>query len=415
MYYIGQGISLIGTWMQRVALGWLVFRLTNSPFLLGIVSFSGELPIFLTTTFAGVLIDRWNKRRLLIITQVLAMIQALILSVLFFTKTISIWHIIALSIFMGLINAFDMPCRQSLIIDLLEKKEDIGNAIALNSSMFNLARLIGPTIAGILIATTGEGICFLLNAVSYLSAILALMAMKIKQKVIRPISKSIFEELRQGFSYAYNLMPIRYILFLIIVISLTGLSYIVLMPVVARVMLKGGPQTMGFLMTGSGIGALTGAFYLASRKNQTGLINIIPIATLIFGFGLITLSASRTLYLSILIMFFVGFGMMSFNATSNTVLQTIVDDDKRGRVMSLYTMSFIGTTPFGSLLAGTLANKIGASLTILIGGIISVIIAGLFIHQLPKLRKETNLISPKLGITTEISEEIQTASQIDPH
>ncbi|MEO0076766.1 MAG: MFS transporter, partial [candidate division WOR-3 bacterium] len=394
---------------------WLVFRLTNSPFLLGIVSFSGELPIFLTTTFAGVLIDRWNKRRLLIITQVLAMIQALILSVLFFTKTISIWHIIALSIFMGLINAFDMPCRQSLIIDLLEKKEDIGNAIALNSSMFNLARLIGPTIAGILIATTGEGICFLLNAVSYLSAILALLAMKIKQKVIKPISKSIFEELRQGFSYAYNLMPIRYILLLIIVISLTGLSYIVLMPVVARVMLKGGPQTMGFLMTGSGIGALTGAFYLASRKNQTGLINIIPIATLIFGFGLITLSVSRTLYLSILIMFFVGFGMMSFNATSNTVLQTIVDDDKRGRVMSLYTMSFIGTTPFGSLLAGTLANKIGASLTILIGGIISVIIAGLFIHQLPKLRKETNLISPKLGITTEISEEIQTASQIDPH
>ncbi|MCX8014947.1 MAG: MFS transporter, partial [candidate division WOR-3 bacterium] len=175
MYYIGHGISLIGTWMQRVALGWLVFRLTNSPFLLGIVSFSGELPIFLTTTFAGVLIDRWNKQKTLIITQILAMLQALILSVLFFTKTISIWHIIALSIFMGLINAFDMPCRQSLIIDLLEKKEDIGNAIALNSSMFNLARLIGPTIAGILIATTGEGVCFLLNAISYLSAIVALV------------------------------------------------------------------------------------------------------------------------------------------------------------------------------------------------------------------------------------------------
>lgn len=400
--------------MQRVALGWLVFRLTNSPFLLGIVSFSGELPIFLTTTFAGVLIDRWNKRRLLIITQVLAMIQALILSVLFFTNTILIWHIIVLSIFMGLINAFDMPCRQSLIIDLLEKREDIGNAIALNSSMFNLARLIGPTIAGILIATTGEGICFLLNAVSYLSAILALMAMKIKQKVISTKNKNIFEELKQGFIYAYNLMPIRYILLLIIVISLTGLSYIVLMPVVARVMLKGGPQTMGFLMTGSGIGALTGAFYLASRRNQTGLINMIPIATLIFGLGLITLSISRTIYLSIIIMFFVGFGMMSFNATSNTVLQTIVDDDKRGRVMSLYTMSFIGTAPFGSLLAGTLANKIGASFTILIGGIISVIIAGLFIQQLPKLKKTTDIISKKLGITPEISERIQTVSQYNP-
>ncbi|MBS4015528.1 MAG: MFS transporter [Candidatus Latescibacteria bacterium] len=411
-YYIGQGVSLIGTWMQRVAMSWLVYRLTHSPFLLGVVGFSSEIPIFLAGPVAGVLIDRWNRRKVLIITQILAMIQAFVLTALVFTHQIQVWHIIALSAFMGLINAFDMPGRQSFIVEIVEKKDDLGNAIALNSSMFNLARLIGPSVAGILIATAGEAVCFLVNGISYLSAIYALYAIRLKPKQIKPIVKNVLRELKQGFSYAYNFLPIRAILILLIVISFFAFPYIVLMPVIAKDILKGGANTMGFLMGGAGIGALIGALILAARKSVRGLGKIIPIAGLIFGVGLIALSFSRVFALSVLILIFTGGSMMMLMAVCNTVLQTIVDDDKRGRVMSIYTMAFMGAMPFGSLLAGAVADKIGATYTITIGGIICIITALVFARYMPKIRKVVHPIYVKMGIIPEIATGIQAATNL---
>lgn len=412
LYFAGQGISLIGTWMQSIALSWLVYRLTNSAFLLGVVRFSGEIPIFIFTPFAGVIIDRWERRKILIITQILALIQALVLSILVLTHSITIWQIILLSVIMGIINSFDMPGRQSFIIEMVDKKEDLGNAIALNSSMFNLARLIGPSLAGIIIAIAGEGICFLVNSISYLAAIAALIAMRINRKEIISQGKNIFSELQQGAKYAFGFPPIRYILTLIIIISLLGTPYVVLLPIFAKVILKGGPHTLGFLMAGAGIGALIGALYLASQKTVVGLGKIIPIATTIFGVGLLVVSRSSIFQLSLVMMLFIGFGMMVQMASSNTFLQTIVDDDKRGRVMSFYTLAFMGTMPLGSLLAGALASKIGAQNTVLIGGIATIITAIIFAQKLPYLRTIIRPIYQKMGILPEVTSAIQTATNI---
>ncbi len=412
-YYIGQGISLIGTWMQRVAMSWLVYRLTNSPFILGAVGFSSEIPIFLISPFAGVLLDRWNRRTVLIITQILAMLQAFILTALVFAHYIKVWHIISLSVFMGIINAFDMPGRQSFIVEIVEKKDDLGNAIALNSSMFNLARLIGPSLAGMLIASVGEGVCFLLNGISYLSAIYALYLIKVKAKTKEPIAQNVLNELKQGLSYVYNFLPIRSILLLLIIISFFAFPYLILMPVIAREILKGAANTLGFLMAGAGIGALIGALILAARKTVRGLGRLIPIACSIFGLGLIALSFSRIFILSFFILIITGCGMMIFMASCNTVVQTIVEDNKRGRVMSLYTMAFMGTMPFGSLLAGSIANKIGASYTITISGIISIIAALIFIRQMPKIRAIIHPIYKKLGIIPDITSSVECATSLN--
>ncbi len=412
LYFAGQSISLIGSWMQSIALSWLVYRLTNSAFLLGLVRFSGEIPIFIFTPFAGVMIDRWERKKILIITQICALLQALVLSILVLTHAITIWQIIILSIIMGIINSFDMPGRQSFVIEIVDNKADIGNAIALNSSMFNLARLIGPSVAGILIATVGEGICFLVNSISYLAAIGTLIAMHTNRTEIARHSKNIFYELQQGARYVFGFMPIRYILTLIIVVSLFGTSYTVLMPIFAKVILKGGPATLGFLMAGAGIGALIGALYLASKKTVVGLGKIIPIASIILGIGLLVISRSRIFQLSMAMMLFVGFGIMVQMASSNTFLQTIVDDDKRGRVMSFYTLAFMGTMPLGSLAAGFLASKIGAQNTILIGGVVTIIAAIIFAQKLPYLRTIIRPIYQKMGILPEVTTAIQTATNL---
>lgn len=381
--------------------------------MLGIVGFASELPIFLTSSFAGVLLDRWNLRRVLIITQILSMIQAFVLTALTLTHQIQVWHIISLSVFMGLVNAFDMPGRQSFIVEIIEKKEDLGNAIALNSSMFNLARLIGPSLAGILIAIAGEGVCFLLNGISYLSAIYALYAIRIKAKDYKPVVKNVLNELKQGFSYAYKIIPIRAILILLIVISFFAFPYLVLMPVIAKVVLKGGANTMGFLMGGAGVGALTGALLLASRKTVRGLSKLIPIACAIFGIGLIVLSFSRVFELSLSLLVIIGGSMMTVMASCNTVLQTLVEDDKRSRIMSIYTMAFMGTMPFGSLLAGAVADKIGAATTITISGLICIVTALIFARYLPQIRKVMHPIYVKIGIIPEIASGIQTASDLN--
>jgi MFS family permease len=382
-------------------MSWLVYRLTHSAFLLGVVGFTGRIPTFLFAPLAGVLVDRWSRHRLLVITQILSTIQALILAFLVLTGMITVWHIIFLSLFLGFVNAFDVPVRQSFVVDMVEKEEDLGNAIALNSSMATSARLFGPSIAGILIATVGEGMCFLLNGLSFLAVIAALLAMKIPRRKREMQNRQVIQGLKEGFSYAFGFAPIRSLLLLLGLVSLMGMPYQVLMPIFAGKILHGGPHTLGFLMAASGCGALAGTIYLASRKSVLGLGRIIVISSSLFGIGLITFSLSRVLWLSFLLMSLTGFGMMVQMASTNTVLQTIVEEDKRGRVMSFYAMAFMGMVPFGSLLAGSLANKIGAPDTVMMGGIACILGSVLFAKKLPSLRKITRPIYVEKGIISQ--------------
>lgn len=399
LFFGGQSISLIGTWLQQIAMSWLVYRMTNSVFLLGVVGFSSQFPIFICTPFAGVLSDRWNKRYMLIATQSFAMVQAFILSILVLTHTIAVWHIIALSLFLGIINGFDIPARQSFVVEMVEKREDLGNAIALNSAMFNGARFVGPSAGGILIALFGEGICFLLNGMSYIAVIIALLLMKINLNVPEKKKTKFLEGLIEGFHFTFGFLPIRLIILLVALVSLTALPYTVVMPVFARDILHGGAHTLGFLMASVGAGALTGAMYLASRKSIAGLVKLIPIAAIVFGANLVIFSFSHFLMLSVLVLFLAGVGIMVQLASCNTIIQTIVDDDKRGRVMSIYSMSFIGLAPFGSLLAGSIAKLIGVQSTIAAGGFCCIAGALIFAKNLPNIWKFMQPIYMEKGIS----------------
>ena len=397
LFFGGQSISLMGTWMQRIAMSWLVYRLTNSAFLLGVVGFSGQIPILLLSPIAGVLADRWNRHRILLITQTLAMMQALTLALLVLTGTVAVWHIISLSIFLGLVDAFDMPTRQSFVVEMIENRGDLGNAIALNSTMVNSARLIGPSVAGILIAAMGEGMCFLLNGMSYLAVILSLGAMKIKSTRIDAKKTRILSSVKEGFSYAFGFVPMRSVLLLTVLVSIMGMSHTVLMPVFARDVLHGDSHTLGFLMGGSGVGALVGVIYLASRRSALGLERWTVLATSIFGAGLIAFSMSRFFWFSLLFMLLSGFGMMVQHTSSNTVLQMIVDEDKRGRVMGLYGIAFRGMMPFGSLLAGSLASRIGAPYTVMIGGASCILGSLLFARKLSSWKEMIHPIYTRNG------------------
>lgn len=376
LFFIGQIISLTGTWMQVVAQSWLVYRLTGSAALLGIVGFVGNLPSFVFAPLAGVLADRMNRHRLLVATQVASMIQALIFAALILADVIAVWHIIVLSCLLGFINAFDMPIRQSFVPDMLERKDDLSNAIALNSTMVNGSRLVGPSIAGILIAAVGEGYCFLINGLSFIAVIAALLAMKGFRTNGTSRREPVWKGMKAGFSYVFGFPPLSAVILLLALISLIGMPYVVLMPIFAKTILGGGPNTLGFLMAATGVGALIGAIYLASRQNVRGLGKMIGLSTAVFGLGLVLFSFSRSVSLSVALMAITGFGMITEMAGSNTVLQTIADEDKRGRVMSFYTMAFRGMVPFGSLLAGTVASGIGAPYTLLFGGLLC--IAGAF-------------------------------------
>lgn len=410
LFFVGQGISLIGTWLTRVATSWLVYRLTDSAAMLGFVAFAGLVPAFLLAPIAGVLVDRWDRRRLLIVTQVLAMIQSLALAALALTNAITIHHIILLSLFQGFINAFDMPGRQSFVIEMVDDREDLGNAIALNSSMFNGARLIGPSIAGVLIASVGEGYCFLIDGISYGAVIVSLLMMRLKRREFAPKKETVLRGLAEGFTTAFGLAPIRAILLLVALTGLVGMPYVVLMPVFARDVLGGGPHTYGFLMAAAGVGALTGALFLASRPSVTGLEKIIPIMGALFGAGLVLFSLSRSLGVSLAVLFITGFGMMVQTAASNTILQTIVDDDKRGRVMSFYTTAFLGMAPFGGLIAGQLAARFGAPVTVLADGCLLMLGAALFARNLPRLRELVRPIYVRKGVIPEVAAGLQAAS-----
>lgn len=405
LFFVGQGISLIGNWITMTAMIWLVYQLTDSALWLGVVGFANQIPNFVLTPFAGVLVDRWNRHRTLVITQGLAMIQSLALASLALTGTINIWHIIFLSIFQGLINAFDMPTRQAFVVEMVESNEDLSNAIALNSSLFSGARLVGPAVAGIAIAAVGSGICFLIDGLSYIAVIASLLAMKITPRQIASLSSgsNIWQKLIEGFRYAFGFPPIRAILLLIALVSFMGMPYTILIPIFATKILQGSADTLGFLMAGSGLGSLAGAIYLSSRQTVLGLGRLIAVAPALFGAGLIIFSLSSLLWLSLLAMLLVGFSSILQAASSNTVLQTIVEEDKRGRVMSLYVMSLIGTVTFGNLVAGSLASKIGAPNTLILGGSFCILGSLLFTQQLPTLRNSIRPIYTKLGVIREVN------------
>lgn len=411
LFFGGQSISLIGTWMQRIAMPWLVYHLTGSAFLLGLVSFAGQIPTFLLAPLAGVVTDKFSRYRVLLITQVISLLQALILALLSLAGVIQIWHIVVLSIALGCVNAFDVPSRHSFVIEMVEKKEHLGNAIALNSMMFNGARLIGPSIAGLILATAGEGICFLINAVSYIFVVMSLLSMKIQKKEITRKSGNLLNDMKEGFRYTFGFVPIKHLLILLGIVSLMGSSYQVLMPVFAKEILHGNSSTFGFLMGAAGVGALAGAIFLASRETIIKLGRIIPAASAMFGAGLVVLSFTKYFPVSLLLMIIIGLGLMLQTASSNTILQTITDDDKRGRVMSFYTIAIMGTAPFGSLLAGSLAKVIGTPYTILIGGISCIAGAFLFYKKLPELKKIVHPVYVKMGLIPEIVTGIQTASE----
>jgi MFS family permease len=367
-FFLAQGISLIGTWMQSLAVAWFAYRLTGSAFILGRIGFASQIPSLAISPIAGVLADRWNKRRLLWLTQFLLMIQALILAVLVLTHIATLWQLIVLSFFLGILNAVDMPTRQSFVVQMIDKKEDLGNAIALNSMLFNGARLVGPSIAGIVIGVWGEGICFLLNGVSYLPVLWIIRSMRVPAR--RSASrKNVKHEMAEGFRYVVCFPMIRSILMLIAMTSLFGTSFQVLMPVFAKEILHGGAHTLGFLMAATGVGALAGALMLASRRTPEGLHKIIPFAAGLFGAALCLVSRSRHIGLSLPLMAVAGLGMMMQLVSSNTLIQHLTDDDKRGRVMSLYTVAFMGMTPIGSLIAGSLASAVGAPNAVLASGI----------------------------------------------
>lgn len=398
LFFGGQSISLIGTWMTRVATAWLVYRLTKSALLLGTVSFVGQIPTFLLAPFAGVVVDRIDRRQVLVWTQSLAMLQSLLLAWLTLSHRINITEILILSGFQGVVNAFDMPGRQSFMIRMVEERGDLSNAIAINSSMVNAARLIGPSLAGIVIAATNEGWCFLIDGVSYIAVIISLLMMRIKPEGARHLGATMVQQLREGWVYVSESVPIRSILGLFAVLSLMGWPFTVLMPIFAAQVLHGGAHTLGFLMGAVGVGSLVSALTLVVRKSVRGLTKMIPIGAGIFGLGLIAFGVSHSMWLSMAMMLVTGFGMMQGLTTSNTILQTLVDEHMRGRVMSYYTMAFVGMAPFGSLLAGAMAHAIGAPNTVIISGAVCMAGGLWFWMRLTRVRRAMRPIYEQLGI-----------------
>lgn len=388
LFFYGQGISLVGTWMTRVATGWLIYRLTHSAALLGIITFAGQLPTFLFSAFAGAWIERLNRHRLLTFTQVLACLQAFALAAFTLSGRITITEILLLSIAQGLITSFDTPTRHAFLIQMVEDKQDLGSAIALTSSLVTLARLVGPAVAGFLIAAWGEGWCFAVDGLSYLAVIASLLMMRVPRQQGSGGTASVWVQLRGGWDYVSSFRPIRNVLLLFALASVMGMPYMVLLPIFATKVLHGGPHTLGALSAAAGLGAMLSSVMLAVRKSIRGLTKVIRTAAALFGGGLILLGLSSNLLVSLAAMLVVGYGMMQQMASSNTVIQTLTAEDKRARVMSYYTIAFMGMMPFGSLLAGMLANRFGAPYTVIVTGAFCVAGSVWFSTQLPAVRKD---------------------------
>lgn len=406
LFVAGQGISLVGTWMQQVAMSWLIYRITGSALLLGLIGFTSNAPSLILTPVAGVLADRWDRRRLLMATQVVAMLQAAALAAAVLTNVVQVWQIISLSLLLGVVNAFEMPVRQSFVVEMVDNREDLGNAIALNSTLFNAARLVGPSLAGVVVAVAGEGVCFLVNSLSFLGVLAALAAMRLSPREERPERRHVLHELRAGFSYAFGFGPIRSIILLVALISLLGMPYTVLMPVFARDILHGGARTYGLLMAASGCGALVSTLYLASRKSVLGLGRIITVGAVLFALGLAGCALSSSLLVSFASLSLAGFGVMAVYASCNTVLQTIVVEEMRGRVMSFHAVAINGIIPLGSLLAGSLSVSIGARQTLLLGSLSCLTGAVIFWRHLPKIRDKVRPIYHRKGILPRMADSI---------
>jgi MFS family permease len=387
LFFSGQLISLIGTWMDNIAEAWLVYRLTGSSLLLGTVAFAGQIPVFLLAPIGGMVADRWNRQRVVIATQASSMVLAGILAVLTLTGRVKVWEVVVLAALMGAVNAFDIPARQAFLVDMVGR-EDLMNAIALNSSMFNGARVIGPSVAGILVASIGEGWCFAANSVSYIAVIVGLLLMHVKRAPVHNLQVSPFEHIVEGFRFVWNTGPIRALLLLLGLVSLVAMPYSVLMPIFAAKVLHGNARTLGVLMGATGVGALGGALTLASRSGVKGLGRWVAIACASFGAALILFSLSRWYFLSVALLVPVGFAMMVQMASSNTLIQAMVPDRLRGRAMAVYSMMFMGMAPMGALLSGWSADHIGAQWTIALGGVIAIIGAAVFARNLPKIRVE---------------------------
>lgn len=418
LFFAGQGTSLIGTWMSRLATSWLVYRWSgdNAAWMLGVVSFMALAPIFVLSPIAGVFVDRWDRYRVLLVTQILSLLQSAALAVVAFTAQPEwgIWLVCGLSLLQGVINSFDMPARQSLLVALIARREDLPNAIALNSSLVNGSRLIGPMIAGFVIAVTSEAWCFVFDAISYIAVVIALLAMQVPSANRKPVAGSIGAHLVEGVRYAWGFPPIRALLLLLAVVSFSTMTQSVLMPVFAAELLKGGPGTLGLLSGASGLGALGGALYLASRSSVLGLGKVIIVSTTILGFALAGFAWSHSLWISAACLVAVGGGMMVEMAACNTLIQTMVDEDKRGRVMGFYSMAFQGTAPFGSLLTGLLSHWIGVREVVLGSAGIIVVAAITFATQLPRLRKSAQPVYERLGILPAAAQGINTATETVP-
>jgi MFS family permease len=398
LFFGGQSVSLIGTWITRIATSWLVYRITGSLVLLGVVGFCGQIPTLLLAPFAGVIVDRSDRRRILVYTQVLSMLQSFALAGMVFTNTVTVPFILALQLLQGVINAFDTPARQAFVVEMVEDRADLPNAIALNSSMVNASRILGPSIGGIIIAAVGEGWCFAIDALSYVAVIGSLFAMRLVPRERLHTTARLRDDLVTGFRYVTRFVPVRSALLLLSLVSVMGMPYTVLMPAISANVLHGGPHTLGFLMTASGAGALGGALYLASRRSVLGLGRAMAVAATTFGIGLAAFSFSRSLWLSLLLLPIVGAGMMITMAATNTIIQTIVKEDLRGRVMAFYTMAFLGTAPIGSLIAGVAADRIGPQRTILLGGLACIAAGMWFMYRLPMLREIVRPIYVERGI-----------------
>ena len=398
LFFVGQGISVVGTWMTRVATSWLVYRLTHSALLLGVVSFAGQIVSFALGPVAGVWVERLDRRKLLVWTQAAAAIQSLALAALTLSGNITLGEIIALTALQGVINAFDMPGRQSFLVQMVEDRRDLSNAIAINSSMANGARLVGPALAGLVIGVHGEGWCFLIDGVSYCAVIASLLFMRVSRVDMHRASSNMLAQMREGWDYVSTFRPIRTILLFFALLSLMGYSYSVLLPVFAGQILHGDARTLGWLTGASGVGALISALSLTVRKSVLGLTRMLQIASATLGAALIMFGLSRTLWLSLVFMVLVGFGMMQAAAVSNTVIQSLVPEDKRARVMSYYTMAFFGASPFGSLFAGALAHRIGAPATVMLTGACCIAGAVWFTLDLPKVRAIMRPIYQQMGL-----------------
>jgi MFS family permease len=410
LFFAGQSVSLIGTWLTRVATSWLVYRLTGSAALLGVIGFCGLIPTLLSP-LAGVYVDRTSRHRVLVVTQALSMLQSFALAALALTGAITVVEIAALQLLQGVVNAFDVPARQAFVVEMVTDRNDLPNAIALNSSMFNSARLIGPSVAGLLIALVGEGGCFLIDGISYVAVIASLLAMRVQPHTPRAEQKHVLHDLADGFRATIGSPAMRSMLLLLAAVSFFGIPYTVLMPVMAIARLHGGAHTLGFLMAAAGLGALAAALHLAARRSVLGLGRIIAYMALLFGVAQILFAASTTLWLSIPLLAVCGFAMMMQMAATNTVIQTIVEPHLRGRVMAFYTLAVMGSAPFGSLLAGAMAARAGAPWTIAGCGVLTFAAGAVFTSQLPALREHIRPVYRKLGILPEVAEALKTVPQ----